>query len=78
MTSEPDDLITASEAADMAKVDVETFRTYERRGYAPARVKMFGRTPVYSRAAVRKWLETRPGAGARTDLRRGDPQDEAK
>lgn len=69
-----DDLITAGEAAELAGCGVDTFRSYERRGYAPKRARMYGSTPVWSRAAIMAWLESRPGAGARTDLRKkADP-----
>lgn len=70
VTDDVDDFITASEAAVLAGCQPETFRSYERRGYAPARARTFGTTPVWSRKAILAWLESRPGTGARTDLRK--------
>ncbi|PCK23269.1 helix-turn-helix transcriptional regulator [Rhodococcus qingshengii] len=71
-----ENLLTAQECVDLIKAEsgaettAATFRTYVHRGQAPAPVDKFGRTPVYDRAEILEWIRSRPGKGARTDLKR--------
>ena len=60
------DLISTAEAATLAGVAASTLRAYTARGQGP-------KTTVpgwYRRRDVERWIATRPGRGARTDLPR--------
>lgn len=66
--AELSDWITTDEAAALAHVEPDTLRHYARHGQAPGPQK-FGRSLVWSRRSILTWLQSRPGQGARTDLR---------
>lgn len=48
----------------------QTFSAYVARGQAPKPGMTIGRTPLWEAKAIRAWVKTRPGRGARTDLRK--------
>lgn len=67
--------ITRAEVLDLLRrrgvsVAPDTWSSYVARGRAPQPVRHVGRTPLWDRQAILRWVETRPGQGARTDLRR--------
>ena len=62
-------LETARRAYQEAGVEsVRTVETYRAHGRLPE-ATMVGRTPTWTRAQIDQWQATRPGQGARTDLR---------
>lgn len=50
-------------------ISAGTWRAYVARGQAPAPARRVGNTPVWDEDVVRAWTRTRPGQGARTDLK---------
>lgn len=60
--------IPVAEAAAIGGIKPSTFRSYVRRGQAPAPHRHYGRTPVWTRAVIIDWMNNRPGIGARSDL----------
>lgn len=61
---------TATECAEAASCTQSTWRAYVGRGQAPKPLdKKIGRSNVWSAGEVRAWVTSRPGRGARTDLR---------
>ncbi len=69
------DRITNAEAAVVAGVAASTWRNYVAHGRAPAPDGRLGATPWWYRSTVTAWAETRPGQGARTDLKTSQPTD---
>lgn len=69
------ELLTTAEAAALAGVLPASWAAQARRTPAlrDAKVMLDGRTPAWPREVVETWLRTRPGRGARTDLREGTP-----
>lgn len=61
--------LTNAEAAARAGIAPSTWRDYVAKGYAPRPDGRIGRTPWWWPATIDEWLPTRPGRGARTDLR---------
>ncbi|MGU3438270.1 helix-turn-helix transcriptional regulator [Actinomycetes bacterium M1A6_2h] len=47
----------------------KTWTSYVARGQAPKPARHISRTPLYARDEIEEWIDNRPGAGARTDLR---------
>lgn len=60
--------LTTEQAARRAGIKPDTLRHYAAKGLAPAPAR-FGRSLMWDPAAIEQWLATRPGRGARTDLR---------
>lgn len=61
---------TAAECAEAAGCTQSTWRAYVGREQAPKPLdKKIGRSNVWSADEVRAWAASRPGRGARTDLR---------
>jgi len=67
-------MLTVVDIAEAAGVSKATIDSYRYRGYLPEPQVVRGRTPMWARPIVRHWLESRPGAGWRTDIYRDDPQ----
>lgn len=65
----PVELTTADVAALIGVGSAKTVRDYRARGAFPEPDRYVGATPVWRRATVLAWMKTRPGQGARTDLR---------
>jgi hypothetical protein len=61
-------MLTVGDIAEMAGVSKATIDSYRYRGYLPEPQVTRGRTPLWSRPVVARWLTTRPGSGWRTDL----------
>jgi hypothetical protein len=63
--------LTANLAAEMAGVRPNTWRAYVARGHAPAPDgrEELSRHPYWLETTVSAWKASRPGPGARTDLR---------
>ncbi|MTV27317.1 helix-turn-helix domain-containing protein [Nitriliruptoraceae bacterium ZYF776] len=61
-------MLTVAEIADLADVSKATIDSYRYRGYLPAPQSVRGRTPLWARPVIRRWLKTRPGCGWRTDI----------
>jgi hypothetical protein len=66
------DQLTFDEAAALARLPVQTLRTYRTRDTFPAPDGYLGRTPWWYRSTVLHWLEVRPLRGQRG---RGRPRD---
>ena len=61
-------MLTVGDIAELAKVSKATIDSYRYRGYLPAPQVIRGRTPLWSRPVVQRWLQTRPGCGWRSDI----------
>ena len=61
-------MLTVSDIAELANVSKATIDSYRYRGYLPAPQAVRGRTPLWSRPVVQRWLQTRPGCGWRSDI----------
>jgi predicted DNA-binding transcriptional regulator AlpA len=61
-------LFTVAQIAKAAGVSKATIDSYRYRGYLPEPQTMSGRTPLWARPIINRWLETRPGAGWRSDI----------
>jgi hypothetical protein len=61
-------LLTVGDIARRARVSKATIDSYRYRGYLPVPQVTRGRTPLWARPVVRKWLQGRPGSGWRSDL----------
>jgi hypothetical protein len=61
-------MLTVGDIAEAAGVSKATIDSYRYRGYLPEPQIVRGRTPLWARPIVRRWLHTRPGSGWRTDL----------
>ena len=62
------DPLTVAQVAEYLGLSVRTVETYRADGRLP-KPTMVGRTPTWTRAQIDQWQATRPGRGARTDLR---------
>ena len=62
-------VLTVAQVAEHLGLSVRTVEAYRRDGRLPE-ATMVGRTPTWTRAQIDAWQATRPGQGARTDLRR--------
>ncbi|RCV51875.1 transcriptional regulator [Marinitenerispora sediminis] len=62
-----DERLTADQAASLAGVRRDTWHSYVSRGQAPEPDGRVGRTPWWWRSTVERYLDSRPGQGARTD-----------
>jgi hypothetical protein len=61
-------MLTVADISDLAGVSKATIDSYRYRGYLPTPQATRGRTPLWARPIVHRWLQTRPGCGWRTDL----------
>ncbi len=61
-------MLTVNEIADLAEVSKATIDSYRYRGYLPEPQATRGRTPLWARPIVQRWLTTRPGCGWRSDI----------
>jgi hypothetical protein len=61
-------MFTVQQIAAAAEVSKATIDSYRYRGYLPAPQTVMGRTPLWARPIINRWLETRPGAGWRSDI----------
>jgi len=72
MAQRVDELIGNEAAAAYVGVNVNTWRPYVKRGQAPApdRREISGghALPVWKKTTLDRWMASRPGQGARTDL----------
>jgi hypothetical protein len=57
-------MLTVADVADLAHVSKATIDSYRSRGSLPEPQVQRGRTPLWSRPVIRRWLATRPGAAA--------------
>ena len=60
--------MTVAHVAEYLGLSVRTVQAYRADGRMPT-ATMVGRTPTWTRAQIDQWQATRPGRGARTDLR---------
>jgi predicted site-specific integrase-resolvase len=70
MSNSDDELLGTRRAAEFLGIAESTLRDYRYRGYIRADVVMDGK-PFHRRGELRRWLLSRPGQGARTDLKPG-------
>lgn len=61
-------MLTVPAIAAQADVSPETIAAYRYRGHLPDPQAIVGRTPLWARPIIRRWLTTRPGTGWRTDI----------
>jgi hypothetical protein len=61
-------MLTVNDIAELAGVSKATIDSYRYRGYLPEPQATRGRTPLWARPIVQRWLDTRPGCGWRTDI----------
>lgn len=61
-------MLTVGDIATLAEVSKATIDSYRYRGYLPAPQSIRGRTPLWSRPIIQRWLHTRPGCGWRSDI----------
>jgi hypothetical protein len=61
-------MLTVGDIAETAGVSKATVDSYRHRGYLPTPQVTRGRTPLWARPIVHRWLRTRPGPGWRRDL----------
>lgn len=61
-------MMTVGDVADAAGVSKATIDSYRYRGYLPEPQVTRGRTPLWARPIVHRWLATRPGCGWRSDV----------
>jgi predicted DNA-binding transcriptional regulator AlpA len=61
-------MLTVGDVARLAGVSKATIDRYRSRGALPPPQAIRGRTPLWARPIVARWLSTRPGAGWRSDL----------
>jgi predicted DNA-binding transcriptional regulator AlpA len=59
--SKLDQFISATEAAQLAGIERDTFTSYVSRGFAPEPVGVFGGRRVYERATIEAWAAKRSG-----------------
>ena len=64
-----DDQLSSVEAAAVAGVKPSTWRDYVAKGRAPLPNGKIGNSNWWYRSTVEQWKASRPGRGARTDLR---------
>ena len=62
------DPLTVAQVAEYLSLSVRMVEAYRRDGRLPE-ATMVGRTPTWTREQIDAWQATRPGQGARTDLR---------
>jgi hypothetical protein len=65
-----DRLVDTAGVAQVARTTPSTIRALVSRHLLPPPQRRVGRTPLWSLPVIEHWLATRPGQGARTDLRR--------
>lgn len=65
--------LTVRQVAEISGLSPATVYSYRTRGILPPPDDYIGSTPVWRPATIRRWKASRPGQGARTDLRRGMP-----
>ena len=58
-----DQYMSATEAAELVGIRLETFTAYVNRGYAPKPVGEIGGRRLYDRAEIEAWAKTRPNRG---------------
>lgn len=61
-------MLTVADISEAAGVSKSTIDSYRYRGYLPEPQIIRGRTPLWARPIVRRWLDDRPGPGWRSDL----------
>jgi hypothetical protein len=61
-------MLTVADIAKLASVSKATIDSYRYRGYLPAPQAVRGRTPLWARPIIQRWLQTRPGCGWRSDI----------
>jgi hypothetical protein len=61
-------LMTVGDIAEAAQVSKATIDSYRYRGYLPEPQVTRGRTPLWARPIVLRWLSNRPGCGWRSDV----------
>jgi hypothetical protein len=64
-------MLTVADVAELAHVSKATIDSYRSRGTLPPPQVQRGRTPLWSRPIVARWLVTRPGAAAEAARREG-------
>ena len=63
VTGSPDDRLITAHVAALAGITEDSVREYRRRGTIPEPDFYVGRTPVWERSTIERWLRTRPGPG---------------
>jgi hypothetical protein len=63
-----DTMLTVADIGELAGVSKATVDSYRYRGSLPPPQTTRGRTPLWARPIVHRWLRTRPGPGFRRDL----------
>ena len=53
------DMLTIGEVAEIMNLPTNTITSYRSRGYMPKPDKQYGRTPLWKRSTIDKWLATR-------------------
>jgi hypothetical protein len=61
-------MMTVTDIAKDADVSKATIDSYRYRGYLPEPQVVRGRTPLWARPIVQRWLNTPPGCGWRSDV----------
>jgi hypothetical protein len=61
-------MLTVADIGQLAGVSKASIDSYRYRGYLPEPQATRGRPPLWARPIVRRWLQTRPGCGWRSDL----------
>lgn len=62
-------LMSISAVAEYTGLSRRTIQDYRLDGRLPEPAIVIGRSPGWTREQIEEWMRTRPGQGARTDLR---------
>lgn len=62
-------MMTVADLAREAGVSKATIDSYRSRGYVPHPQAVMGRTPLWARPIIMRWLAMRPGPGWRSDIK---------
>lgn len=60
-----DELIDVTEVAELAGVAPATIHRYKHLGQLPEPTRYAGRSPMWRRKDIERWLASRPGQGAK-------------
>lgn len=64
------EFLSKGEIADKYGLSLNTVKSYDREGRMPKPDARIGRNYGWLPETIEKWMNERPGAGARTDLKR--------
>ncbi len=65
-------MLTAADISEMVGLSKATLDSYRYRGYLPRAQLDRGRTQLWARPIVRRWMACRPGPGWRSDIYAGE------